>query len=325
MGSIVARHSKQVFFLGHVQPPFSRLLPCYTSHMWFTLALTNAVLAAFSVIIMKKLLNRNIPPMTLTWGVLLVAFPIVAFTTFRDTIPVTNTLFFLGVSASVVFYILLKTFGLRAMQMADLSAVYPLTTLAPLVTLLIAWFPPLNEHPSSLSLLGGLVALSGTYILSMRHIKKGILYPFTVLIKEKALALTMLAVLMEGIVITFDKIAIRNTTPESTTFTLFVEDILTLVSLIPILIIFEPQFLRNIWKSRTLFLVLGILNAISTMVGMAAVGGGNVALVSIVMKVQILIVLLLSFLFFKDKPKVHTIIGSIIMLVGIMIVRMGCD
>jgi uncharacterized membrane protein len=72
-----------------------------------------------------------------------------------------------------------------------------------------------------------------------------------------------------------------------------------------------------------LFLLLGVLNAFSTILAFSAVGGGNVGLVAAILKAQILFVLLFSYIAFKDKPKLETFIGSTIMITGIVLIKIG--
>jgi uncharacterized membrane protein len=61
----------------------------------------------------------------------------------------------------------------------------------------------------------------------------------------------------------------------------------------------------------------------STILAFSAVGGGSVGLVATILKTQILLVLLFSYLAFKDKPKPETLIGSIIMILGVVLIKVG--
>lgn len=72
-----------------------------------------------------------------------------------------------------------------------------------------------------------------------------------------------------------------------------------------------------------MFLLLGLLNAISTILAFSAVGGGSVGLVATILKTQILLVLLFSYIAFKDKPKLETLIGSAIMIAGVVLIKIG--
>lgn len=293
--------------------------------MWFPLALFSACIGAIFVIITKKILKSDIRPFTLTWGVLLVATPIITVKMLNEPFPEVSNTFFIAIAGSVLFYSFMKLFGLRAIQMGSLSKVYPLSTLAPILILIIAWFPPLNEHPPALSLLGAVIAIVGIYVLSITNASKGIFHPFVAIIKEKPLRFALAAVLMEAVVVTFDKLAIRSTTPLSTTFTMLSENIIAILALIPVLLKYEPTFLRDLWREKWMILLLGAVGAVSGIAGMAAVGNGNIGIVSVVMKLHIFLVLILSFIFFKDKPKTYTVLGSILMFIGIVVIGLTSD
>jgi uncharacterized membrane protein len=290
--------------------------------MWFYIALATSLISAVSIVFNKKIL-RGVSPYVLTWCTLLLATPIIAIFAMREGIPSLNKLFFIGVVGSVLFYAISTIIQFRAMKIADLSAIYPLVCLGPVFTLLAAFFPPLNEELGFIAIIGILVTLSGTYILNVSNAKEGLLKPIKLLFKNKASALMIFSVLIGSVVVVFDKLAINNTLPKNTTFVLLVENILVIIGLLPILFLRNKNFVREIFDNKKLFIVLGVLNAFSTILAFLAVGGGSVGIVSTILKVQLLFVLLFSFLFFKDKPKLETIIGSLIMILGVVLIKIG--
>jgi len=290
--------------------------------MWFYIALATSLISAVTVIFDKKAL-KGVSPSVLTWCTLLLATPIIAFFATREGAPSINTLFIVGVAGSVLFYTISSIARFRTMKDADLSAIYPLIALGPILTLLIAFLPPLNEKPNFISIIGVLITLFGTYILNISKAKEGLLKPIKLLVESKASALMLFSVLGEGIVVIFDKLAINNTSPNNPTFVLLIENILVIISLLPILYFKNRNFARQIFNNKKLFIIIGALNACSTILAFSAIGGGNVGVVSAVFKLQMLFVLLFSFIFFKDKPRTETIIGSIIMILGVVLIKIG--
>lgn len=290
--------------------------------MWFYLALATSLISAISVIFSKKIL-KGVSPSVLTWCTLVLATPIIAIFTIKEGIPNLNVLFLVGIVGSVIFYTIAQITQFRAMKIADLSAIYPLVSLGPIFTLLIAFFPPLNEKPGLIVIVGTLVTLFGTYVLNVSNAKEGLLKPIKLLFENKASALMILSVFLGSVVIVFDKLAINNTSPKNTTYVLLAENILVIIGLLPILISRNRNFAREIFDNKKLFMILGILNAFSTILGFSAVGGGSVGTVSTILKVQLLFVLVFSFIFFKDKLKLETIIGSIIMILGVILIKIG--
>lgn len=292
--------------------------------MWFYLALVSSLVSALAVIVSKRLLDR-VSPTLLTWATLLFATPVILVFTIREEVPSLNFLFFLGVTGSIGFYTLAKIIGFKAIKIANLSSIYPLTSLSPIFTLLIALFPPLAERPAPFALVGMIITIFGCYLLNLTAIEKGILAPFRVLIKKRASLLMLLAILIESGVIFFDKVALTNTFPQSSNFTLLVENTLIIIGLLPFLSFQNRGFLKPVLQNYQPFLLLGLLNAAATMLGFAAVGSGDVGIVKTILQFQILFVLLFSFLFFQDRPKTATVVGSLVMILGVVFIKIGSD
>ena len=290
--------------------------------MWFYIALATSVISAISVIFSKKIL-KGVSPSVLTWCTLVLATPIIAVFAIKEGIPNLNALFIAGVVGSVIFYTASEIIQFRAMKIADLSAIYPLVSLGPIFTLIVAFLPPLNEKPGFIAIIGVLITLLGVYVLNVNNAKEGLLKPIKLLFENKASALMIFSVVIDSVVIAFDKLAINNTIPKNITFVLLVENILVIVGLLPILYLRNKYFTRQIFDNKKLFIILGLLNAVSTILAFSAVGSGSVGLVSTILKTQLLFVLLFSFIFFKDKPRLETIIGSIIMILGVVLIKIG--
>ncbi len=290
--------------------------------MWFYLALTTSVIFAISVILNKKIL-KEVSPSVLIWCTLVLATPIIALFAIKEGLPALNTLFIIGVIGSVIFYTISNILQFRAMKIANLSAIYPLVPLGSIFTLLIASFPPLNEKSKLIAIIGVLVTLFGAYLLNVSNAKEGLLKPIKLLFSNKASILMILSVLLSSIVVIFDKLAINNTLPKNTTFVLLTENIFIIIGLLPILYFKNRNFTQQIFNNKKLFIILGVLNAVSTIMAFYATGSGNVGIVTTIFKTQILFVLLFSFIFFKDRPKLETIIGSIIMLLGVILIKIG--
>lgn len=290
--------------------------------MWFYIALLTSLVGAVEVIVIKKLV-KGVGASVLTWATLVLATPIISLFALKDGIPQLNNLFFVGVVGSVIFYTASQVIGYRAMRMTDLSAIYPLASLGSIFTLFIALLPPLSEKPSLLAIAGVFITLAGAYILNVTKAKEGLMMPMKLLLKDKASFLMIISVLLGSVVIVFDKFAINNTLPQNTTFTLLIENFMVILGMLPILYIRNKNFYHQITFNSRLFLFLGALNALATILAFSAVGDGNVGLVATILKTQILFVLLFSYLSFKDRPKLETLIGSIIMILGVILIKTG--
>lgn len=290
--------------------------------MWFYYSLINAFFTAISIIISKKLL-KDVGSSALVWVIQLLSIPLIILVVLKEGFPSFNIYFTLAILASVILYTLSKALGFRAVRETNLSKIYPLISFGPIFTAIIASFPPLSEKIGLLGIAGILVTLVGAYILNVEVAKEGFLKPFQLLLTHKASLLTIIATLINSVVVVFDKLAINSTFPRSSTFTLFAENIIIVFGLIPILYIRNKHFLKGIIINKKLVIFLGIIAAVKDILGFAAVGQGNVGLVTSIHRTQILWVLLLSYLFFKDKPKTGTIIGSTIMILGVVLIKIS--
>ena len=93
--------------------------------------------------------------------------------------------------------------------------------------------------------------------------------------------------------------------------------------MMPTICIKEKSFIHTINLNLFSFLLIGILNATTTILAFYTIGSGNVGIFAVILRSQLLFVLLFSYLFFKDKPRPTTIIGSIIIITGVIFIRLG--
>jgi transporter family protein len=289
--------------------------------MWFYLALANSFFSAVSVVLTKKLL-QHVSATLLTWIVLVLATPIIFLYVLKEGFPVVGGLFYIGIIGSVLFYTSGKLIQYRAIRQTSLSEVYPLVALGPIVTLGIAALPPLREQPQTLAIVGVIITLAGCYLLNFQSWRRGLLEPFRQLFINVPARLMLVAILLDSVVTVFDKIAITHTLPISAVFVLLVENILTIILLIPVLRIRETAILRTLRAHWHLLLALGLLEALTTILGFTAIGGGDVALVLTLFRIKILFVLVFGYLFLGDKPKKQTVIGSLVMVVGVVVIKL---
>jgi len=125
-----------------------------------------------------------------------------------------------------------------------------------------------------------------------------------------------------GFVSAFDKIAIKGTSPQNEIFTLFFENVLIVVGMFPYFLSKWKSVASQISISKWPLLLLGLLSAASNGLGVLSIGGGNVGIVAAVLRTQIFFALLFGFIFFKDKPKLETIIGTLLMILGLVAIKL---
>ncbi len=292
--------------------------------MWFYTALFAALISGLSVTLSKQAL-KNVSPIILYWIIITISTPLVAIFAFKDGIPELNKYFFIGVGGSVLLYSFSRILQFRVIRDANLSQVYPLIALTPIFTLIAAYFPPLSERPSSIAIFGGLISLIGCYVLNISSLKEGIFEPFKILFKNKLAFYMLIAVATLGLVTVLDKIAITGTAPKNTNFALFSENIIIIIGFLPFLFSNSKRAasFKEILSNKKLLLILGILAAASNILGFISFSSADVGIVSAIFRSQIFFALLFGFFLLKDKPKFETILGTIIMVAGLLIIKIG--
>jgi len=289
--------------------------------MWFYVGILAALTSGVIVILSKRTLSK-VWPAVLYWVTLGISTPFIAFFAFKNGVPNLSTYFFAGVVGSVIFYTFSRILQYRVIRDAPISHIYPLIALSPIFTLILAFLPPLSERPSVVSLLGVFISLIGTYILNISSAREGLLEPFKILFKNRFAFLMLISVATLGFVSVFDKIAIKGTNPQNEIFALFSENILIIFCMLPYFFPKRKEVFSQISTNKGPLLLLGILAAISNGLGFVSIAGGNVGIVTAIFRTQIFFALLFGFLFFKDKPKAETIVGTLLMIAGLVAIKL---
>jgi len=287
--------------------------------MWFYAALSMALISGIYTILSKHALKK-IDPIVLYWATILFSTPFIIPFVIRSGIPELNFKFYVGVIASVIFYSVSKIIFNKIIQKNDLSLVYPIISLSPIFALIFSIII-LSESYTLTQFLAISITLLGAYVLNISSIKKGFLEPFKLLFKNRISLWMLVSVVLIGIVSVFDKLAINNTFPQNESFAILTQNIIIVVCFIPWVINKRKIVLPQIIANTRIFILLGFLMASSTLLSFLALGNGEAGLVTSVFRTQVFFVLLFSFIIFRDRPKIETIIGSIIMFAGLVLLK----
>lgn len=291
--------------------------------MWFWLALASAFFGALDIIINKKALHK-VSPALLAWSAFALSIPPLIYFSFKEGIPNLNLVFLIGVFGSSLAFVFAKTIFNSALKKNLISKILPLTAFSGIFTYVFGLIF-LSESIRPIPVLGLLSIIFGSYILNVDQAREDITKPFKLLFLRKESALFLLAVLLGSLTSILDKAAINNTAPASPVFTLLIEQIIMSVIMYGYLIKKEnktwfKELKNNFWMlslNSLSFLIVGLLvmNAYSH--------GGPVALVVGVKRLQIFFVLLMGYLFFKDKPTKLVWLATAIMILGVLMIKLG--
>ncbi len=290
--------------------------------MWFWFAFGSAILGAFDVILNKKLLHR-VSAAVLTWSLFALTLPIVLAIVLFSGIPSLNKLFFIGVFGSAFSFVFAKTIINETLKQNLVSKVFPLTAFAGFFTYIFG-LVLLSETLRPIPVLGLSTIVVGSYFLNLDMAKESFLAPFKILFTTKSSLIYIFAIMLGSITSVFDKMGITNSQPNSPVIVMLFEQ--TTMSFLLLLFLIKRQ--KDTWfveiKNNFRLLALNSLLflAVSFLVFYSFVSG-PVALAMAVKRLQIFFILILSIVFFKEKPPKHVWISTAIMILGVVLIKIG--
>lgn len=288
--------------------------------MWFWWAFLAAIMAAVSVVLTKKAL-KNISAPLVTWVLFSLNTPIVALIAFKDGITQVNYLFFVGAIGSASIFAIAKTLRLVAIKQALLSKIAPLATFNAVFAYLLALIF-LSEKIQLMGVVGLLLITMGAYILNAEELGKDLLKPFRLLITEKASLLFLLGVALTSVTAIFDKVSITNTFPTNPSLTLLMENIIVSFLLLIYLQKKKKGWLNELKENFKFLSLTSLVYMVAVIAVFSAFATGPVALVIGIKQLQLFFVLFLSYLAFQDKPTKHSLLASVIMVAGVILIKL---
>jgi drug/metabolite transporter (DMT)-like permease len=291
--------------------------------MWFWLSLGSAVIGAIDVIISKKALQK-VSAAVLAFCLFALTIPILIYLSWREGTPALNSLFFIGVFGSSLTFVIAKTITNQVLKQNLISKILPLTAFAGFFTYIFGLLF-LSETIRTIPLIGLLFIVIGAYILNADQAKEDLLKPLKLLFLEKESLIYLFAIMLGSLVVILDKWALNNTLPSSPTFTLLIEQIIMSTLLGMYMIKREGStYLGEIKNNFGILSLNSIINLVTGFLIFYAYSlGGPVALVVGVKRLQIFLILLMGYLFFKDKPTKHVWIATAIMILGVLMIKLG--
>ncbi len=190
--------------------------------MWFYLALSSALISAFSITLNKKLL-KSLNTSVVTLMLFLIPVPIIVVYFLIMGLPKFNLAFLLSALIAASVFAIAKMLGLKALKEKEITKVTPLAVFSTLFQYLLGLFI-LSEGISLIRSFGIVVVLIGAYMLNLSKAKEGWLDPFKVMFKDKFTVFYLVATLLTAICSIFEKYALLNTFPQSPLLLLLAEN-----------------------------------------------------------------------------------------------------
>ncbi|HEX3012931.1 MAG TPA: DMT family transporter, partial [Methanobacterium sp.] len=208
----------------------------------------------------------------------------------------------------------------------DLSLTIPLLSFTPLFLLIMSPLI-LGQYPTLLGIIGVILIVIGSYVLNIKRRiltterrNSDYLDPFKAMVEKKGPKLMLIAAFLLSITSSIDKIGVLNSSP---LFWAVSVHLFTSVTLAPVLI----QEFRNHKKFtesdvRLLFAV-GFFSALAIVTQFIAITMLLVPYVIAIKRTSAIISVLFGYLIFKEKGVKGRLVGSVIMVIGVVLITLS--
>lgn len=287
------------------------------SYSWVVLALISAFTLATSDALTKKALeNRN--EYLVAWFRLFFTLPIFLIIWFFIPAPSLDKEFFKAFFIALPIEIITIVLYIKALKVSPLSLTLPFLALTPVFLIFISYFI-VGEKVSFRGGAGILLIASGSYVLNISEIKKGIFEPFRAITKEKGSILMICVALFYSITSSYGKLAIEHSSPLFFAVTYFIA--LT-IFFAPIALWMGRNELKGFVAAKQFnnLILPGIFYAVMAASHMLAMKLTKVAYMISVKRLSLIIGIIYGYILFKEKNIEERFLGAILMFIGFVMV-----
>jgi len=282
---------------------------------WIILSILTALFSALKDIWSKFLFGSSDDVLVQAFFLSAIPAPIFGIMVCFNGMPPIGENFIFALVAGSMLNIVAVISYLKAVKESDISLVVPLVALSPIFMLMTSPLI-LGEMPDKVGSIGILLIVIGTYMLNIKR-EKGFFYPFKALWHDNGARYMLLTALIWSISANFDKMGVINSSPIFWGFSIE----LGIATLIFILMLYNiGEHKTEIIKNFGSLSILGTLHGAMIFFQMFAVSVTLVAYVIAIKRISVLIVVIAGYLFFREKGIKERIIGSILMIMGFILI-----
>lgn len=286
--------------------------------MWFYYALSSAFFFSIVIVLSKRIMKDVGEYVYLLLSGLFTSPFLLAFSLIFYKVPKLDTTFWLvtifgtliSVAASILVY--------HAIRNYEISLINPISAFNPVFTALIS-FILLGERIENKAILGILLVVVGAYLLQLSKASKGLLTPLKALVQHRGVQFSFLAYFLWAITPAFEKTAVIHTFPGNPPFAAFIGQIVAIIILVPIAIKTSPKYISKGFRLWRLFLINGFLAAAAIASVFTVYKLNTLGVITAVLKLSLVFVPILGWIFFKEKNIKERFLGSVVMLIGVIL------
>ena len=283
--------------------------------MWFFYAFLAAFSWATADLFSKKLMiERGMDEYITLWARFAFAVPLLgAFLVFQG-VPSVALSFWWTVLIWLPGDLVASLLYIKAVKGYPLSLVVPLLSTAP-VFMILTSIVILGEYPSYGGIVGVFLVTLGSYTLNLHMMEEGILAPLKALYQVKGARYAIIAAFIFSVDTAIGKIALQAS--NAVFFSFFYSAAMAL-GFLPVLLFTSgrPFRLGGDWR----FGAVGFLFAVGVLAFLKAIGLANIAYVSGVGRLSMVIAVLYGRFFFGEVHLRQRLAGSLIIFVGVFLI-----
>lgn len=286
--------------------------------MWLILSLLTALLASLRAVFSKKSVKK-IDPYIVAWAWRFFAFVfLIPILLFID-IPSIQKDFWTALFVSGTLNTITSILFIKALKLSDMSITIPMTSLTPLFIVIISPFI-IGEIPTPIGIMGVILIVLGSYLLNIKKKSQGFFAPFKALFEDKGARLMLIVALIWSVTSIYDKIGVQNSSPYfwSISISLFIT-----IALTPFMISRSKEKLRFAVKNIPIMLPIGLFSMLMLLTQMTAISMTLVSYVISIKRLNAVFSVILGFLIFKEKNIKERLLGTTVMVVGVILITMS--
>jgi len=286
--------------------------------IWFIFAFLSAFFDALKNVF-SKINLKTIDEYIVAWSLRFFTLPFLIPLLYLIKIPPLKNQFWIALFIGGSLNVLTTILYMKSIKSSDLSLTIPMVTFTPLFLLITS---PLivGEFPNLLGIIGVLLIVLGSYLLNIKQTTKGYLAPFKALLKEKGPRIMLLVAFIWSITSNFDKIGVQSSSP---IFWVIAINTFVTLALFPIMLFKSQKFLKKIFKNLKSLFSIGLFNGLTLIFQMIAINLTLVAYVISIKRSSAIISVLFGYLVFKEKEVKERLLGTIIMLIGVLLIMLA--
>ena len=286
--------------------------------MWLLYTFLTAFFTSCLDVISKKTAEK-VDPLVIAWSWHFFSLPFLLPFLFGAKFPTLGPQFWIALLVSGSLMWMATLFYVQALKSSDLSITVPMLAFTP-IFLLVTSPLMLGEFPHFKGLIGIILIVVGSYILNFKEYKKGWLFPFQALIRERGPQLMLIVAFFYSIGANLDKVGVRNSSPFA--WTIAIISVNTIIFSL-IMLIRAKNALTQVRQEFKLLVLNGFCFAFVVIFNMLAINLALVPYVIAIKRISVFMTSLFGFLIFKEKGIKERLLGAILMIGGVILIALS--